>query len=84
MRVGRGGRSVGMTRLGYVARVTASEIATATANGNGQALTYFLQNFAANLTPPATAPYARPGAGGPPGGMGQLPPGHQAKPGRPR
>ncbi len=50
MRVGRGGRSVGMTRLGFVAKIAAKEVHAASAN-NPQALHEFLRTFAADLQP---------------------------------
>jgi hypothetical protein len=50
MRVGRGGRSVGMTRLGFVARAAAREVSSASAS-NPQALHEFLRSFAADLQP---------------------------------
>jgi hypothetical protein len=56
MRVGRGGRSVGMTRLGFVARAAAKEVHAASAS-NPQALHEFLRSFAADLQPaPGIAP----------------------------
>ncbi len=80
MRVGRGGRSVGMTRLGFVAKIAAKEVHAASAS-NPQALHEFLRSFAADLQPaPNSAPtitsssMPNRGLGVTPVRMGVLPP----------
>jgi hypothetical protein len=61
MRVGRGAGRVATIRLHHVARIAASEVASASANGDAFALTRFLQNFAANLQPaPSTTTVSMP------------------------
>jgi hypothetical protein len=54
--VGRGPGRVATIRLDHVARIAASEVASASANGDAFALTRFLQNFAANLQPAPSTP----------------------------